>query len=686
MKEKNLLASVALFSDLYNNKKYKGVSDVIAEYIKGVVIYENRYCLTSTEITTLLDNVFEFKIPESVVRTTLRHKFSSSAEKRNGFYYFNNDITNGFEDLNKDYIKIIEIQNQIFSDLIQFVQNEEKKILNKEETYLVFENLNKYLLDNGVSDKYSKYISAFVIKNQNNSDFIDSLNSIKEGVILYQGIKYTADINELGKWTSELTIFINTELLFSALGYNGTLFEDIFNDFYKLVKEINSTSLNQNQKKVIELKYFEETKLEVDNFFLTAESIINGYTKLDPFKTAMKKIVSECKTPSDVKTLCVKFYGDLRKMGITSYVYNLDVNDLGKFNLEDENLLIELKTQSEKIKREFNEDECIRYLKIFTKINSLRKGHSNSSLENIGYILMTENSFVKYLAHNYKVKFYNEDIPFAKDIDFITNKFWFKLKKGFSDKNNLPKSFNVVTKAKLIIASQLNNTISHEYQKLVKESKDGHLTNEEAHERSYALREKPNKPEDISIENIDTSMEFLHSDDYLEDFYREKEKKEAIFRETSKKNEELLLELQRRDELDRNREIEERRKQLESEKADYIIEEWSKLKKMNNRNFLFILTVFLLNFILVFSPILLKVNKLINDWIISIGNFQYLLWIPYAVIITIEILGRSYLFNKDKIKNGWLWFTMIFSKKEYFNYRETKKQLFIEEFNLKNQN
>ena len=62
MKEKNLLASVALFSDLYNNKKYKGVSDVIAEYIKGVVIYENRYCLTSTEITTLLDNVFEFKI------------------------------------------------------------------------------------------------------------------------------------------------------------------------------------------------------------------------------------------------------------------------------------------------------------------------------------------------------------------------------------------------------------------------------------------------------------------------------------------------------------------------------------------------------------------------------------------------------------------------------------------------
>jgi hypothetical protein len=46
---------------------------------------------------------------------------------------------------------------------------------------------------------------------------------------------------------------------------------------------------------------------------------------------------------------------------------------------------------------------------------------------------MTENRFALYLAHNYSVKFENQDIPFAKDIDFITNKFWFKLKKGFSD-------------------------------------------------------------------------------------------------------------------------------------------------------------------------------------------------------------------------------------------------------------
>lgn len=61
-----------------------------------------------------------------------------------------------------------------------------------------------------------------------------------------------------------------------------------------------------------------------------------------------------------------------------------------------------------------------------------------------------------YLAHQSKVKFEEDDIPFAKDIDFITNKFWFKLKKGFSNKSSLPKSFDVVTKAQIILSSQLN--------------------------------------------------------------------------------------------------------------------------------------------------------------------------------------------------------------------------------------
>jgi len=87
MKENNLLASVALFGELYNSSTYKSVSDIIAEFIKGAVVYEEKYTLNSTEVVALLAKVYEFKIPESVIRTTLRaslktHFFSSMQKQK----------------------------------------------------------------------------------------------------------------------------------------------------------------------------------------------------------------------------------------------------------------------------------------------------------------------------------------------------------------------------------------------------------------------------------------------------------------------------------------------------------------------------------------------------------------------------------------------------------------------------
>ena len=72
MNEINLLASVALFSELYNSKKYSGVQDIIAEFIKGAIVSESKQIANSTEIKFLLDKVYEFKIPESVIATISR--------------------------------------------------------------------------------------------------------------------------------------------------------------------------------------------------------------------------------------------------------------------------------------------------------------------------------------------------------------------------------------------------------------------------------------------------------------------------------------------------------------------------------------------------------------------------------------------------------------------------------------
>jgi hypothetical protein len=46
MKENNLLASVALFSQLYNNENYNGVTDILGEFIKGVVVSERKWTVS----------------------------------------------------------------------------------------------------------------------------------------------------------------------------------------------------------------------------------------------------------------------------------------------------------------------------------------------------------------------------------------------------------------------------------------------------------------------------------------------------------------------------------------------------------------------------------------------------------------------------------------------------------------
>ena len=75
MIDKNLIASVALFSELYNSDTYKNIPEIIAEFIRGAVIFENKLSFNSTELKDLLNRIYGFDIPESVIRTTLQNKF-----------------------------------------------------------------------------------------------------------------------------------------------------------------------------------------------------------------------------------------------------------------------------------------------------------------------------------------------------------------------------------------------------------------------------------------------------------------------------------------------------------------------------------------------------------------------------------------------------------------------------------
>jgi len=564
--------------------------------------------------------------------------------------------------------------------LILFIELKEDNLLSDSKKATVIESLNKYLLDNEVNDENSKFISAFIIKNQNNTNFTDNLNLIKEGIILYQGIKYTAEINELGKWNSELDIFLSTEHLFNALGYNGVLYQQIFDDFYSLVTEINLSNKSKSGERLIELKYLEETQEEVTAFFQTAELIQKGRLALDTSKPAMKSILEDCKSPSDIIAKKIKFENDLKRKGITIREFTRSVYDYPEYVVEDENIIDLLKKSSESKSRYFDETACRRFFKIFTRINYLRGGESKSKFEKIGSIFITGNRFALYLAHQSKVKFGEDDIPFAKDIDFITNKFWFKLKKGFSNKDSLPKSFDVVTKAQIILSSQLNQSVYQEYNKLQKQLKDGSLIKEEVVERSYELREKPNKPEELTIETIDNSLDFLINDDFFEDLSREKETEKNFLKEVLREKEELANEIKRRDQSEKQEKLALEEVQYEVAKENYVIQSWEDYKIEQHNNLRYFLTILFLTVLPIIIGFILKVSKSLDSWMQSIGNKQYWIWGILVIMFLVEAFGRSYLFDKEKIKLGWSWLMVIIDKNKHVSLKNKKFVEFENQF------
>lgn len=674
MKNNNLLASVALFSELYNSETYKSIPDILAEFIKGAVIHENKFSFNSTELKDLLYKVYGFNIPESVVRTILQNKFKGVLTKENKIYHLSESIKTGFQAVDKEIKNINDIQSKILDELYSYIAQKEKKILDSKEREVIFTNFTHFLMDNGYSDKYSNHISAFVIANESIEEFTSNLNSIREGVILYQGINFTGDLNELGKWNTDLTLYLGTEHLFNALGYNGVLFKEIFDDFFKLVTEINNTSKVETkggiQQKKIQLKFLQETKSEIDYFFLSAESIIKGRKQLDPSKLAMENILKGCESPSDIKSKRVTFDLELKYKGIELQEFAFDINKHEKYNVEDLRVIEELKDAAKEKGRVFNEYQASDYFKIFTAINAFRKGVSDTSFEKIGHLFVTETGFAKYLAHHNTVKFGEYDIAFAKDIDFVTTRFWFKLKKGFSEKESLPKSFDVITKARIILSSHISNSVALGYEKLVKEVKDGKLTKQEALERSYVLRDKPNAPEGITHENIDSSLDFLNNDEYLEDFFREKARKETQLEDVLKEKDVLKAELDRRNEKEAQEKKDKELNKRKEKKKLFVEEEIEKIKKERWSQFSFLLLIIFFNSFLAVFGIIYGVSTNFKNWLAEFGLMQNLLIGFYALLIVIEIIGRTYIFNKEKIANGWKWLKILLNREKMYEFEE----------------
>lgn len=105
-------------------------------------------------------------------------------------------------------------------------------------------------------------------------------------------------------------------------------------------------------------------------------------------------------------------------------------------------------------------------------INVLRKGNSSKSFEKIGYVFLSTNQNILYVARNKDIKKDN-DIALVIDLDYITNIFWFKLNKGFG--NNTPINIDIVKQTRKVFSNSFNKLISTEYEELMAKYRNGDI-------------------------------------------------------------------------------------------------------------------------------------------------------------------------------------------------------------------
>lgn len=545
--EINYLAAMAVFQQMFNEEKR--VQDVICSFIEYYIFTTKTYDFLLEEIYSRVNEFYNFQLPIAIVKSSLKKLGNVILKSNNGHYMVNvsklpKNMGDSLFEENKS------INDKIISELEKYVSEKIKRELTATEKTELFDGLCNFLMGDKGDSHFQKHISSFILEYSKDDEIKKQLDDINEGLIIYTGITSELDPSQLGSWKSKLTLYLDMEILFHIVGYNGEFFRQQAEDFLSLVKEINK------KEKVITLLYFDSVKREVENFFNSAEEIVKG-NAISNGTIAMTNVVNGKSKPSEIITEKGKFYSKLQ---------------ISKINCDE----------TDYFDNENNHKYCVQsdFEPMLSKINILRKGENCKPIQNIGYFLITGTrttlkqaySLAKENAFNSCGEIYSQK-SLAISLEDITKTFWFALNKNFGHLHKLT-SFDVVHKAKIVLASILNGKIKDNYSKLNKEFNDGNLTKEAVASCICELRKKSRLPEQIDSENVDSVLNLIESSD-IEYIQNEEALKDNLLKTTLEenkklKNEKKMMEDSIKKELEKKRE-KERKKQRQKAYCIFVL-------------------------------------------------------------------------------------------------------------------
>lgn len=538
MNGKKILAGLAVFRTLYDSEK--DIYEVIAAFLKEI-IYENKlYSFSLENITQLLNSTYQFEIPIAVIGSSIKR--IPFVERSNGSYIIK-DSTQLESIIGSKELDIQTIHKSILSQLYDYIESETKQPLNDEEKIEAQSSFCNFILDNEVENKYITYITSFIIKNKSNEDFNNKLNIIREGVILHTGIRYNSDPSDRGSWKSSLVIFLDLEILFHLAGYNGEVYKEQAEELIGFIKDLNKKDPK------ISLQYFSETKDEIERFFRIGERIVKGLERINPRITAMVSITNGCISGSDVQCKKDDFYNLIENK------YKITLDKYDKYYAEENYKYNIIDLEDSGIENsEYNSLNFLNYTAI------RRKGNISNNFENIGYILLTGNSNTQRIASEKCVK---GNVPLSTNLNFLTNKIWFKLNKGLS--KQFPQSFSIISKSQIILSKIISDGVGEKYEELKKKVDSKEISEEQAKSRYQHLRTSIKRPEELDQNIVDEIFSFLDDDtekylaeqEYLKarniSLEKDKQKLEQLNIAKKERNDKVLASLKKQIEIKTNK-------------------------------------------------------------------------------------------------------------------------------------
>lgn len=613
----SILASFSTMKSLVDAQQYQSPYQILAEFIQYIIIKSNLHSFTAIEMKNRLFEVFGFDIPEAVVRTTVRGLQFVKTENR---IYHVNPIelkdNSAFEEMKA----VAEANNTDIIDLlIAFAQETDPSSAIWADA--LTQEFIAYLLDDQqttAAGKYTDLIGRFILKNESDEKIQSALTAIREGSILYIGLNH--NISETGSLRKPLTLFLGTEVLFSLYGYNGEIYKQLAQDLYDQIKAANVGT------KRITLRYFSEVKKEIDDFFTSAELIVDGKQLL--FDTvAMKAIINGCSTAGDVKVKKADFFHVLQcSYGImeddrSSYYENTD----DQYNLESLSV----------------DPQQYDSIKFISHINKLRKGRIYPYDLDAEYLIVTNSGITLRASREQVERVMKEQAvdsacDYAVSVERLTNILWYKLGNGLGRKE-YPNNVNAVLKARMLLASKISQNISKLYMETRAQYRAGVITEDQLASRIITLRKKPITPEELTAETIEDSLDFSleYLTRYEEEVNRNKEalqEKEHLLQVLSDQKDRVISEkdgaLAEKEQLIQAQQ--DRNAELEAELAEYRRKDKEKEQKRINRK-----KIVHLAFGIIWKLVVVALLVIIAAWICSKVNAAY----TNAVGIVVGLIG-----------------------------------------------